>query len=462
MIEVAAQLRPRARRGALRWSAPEAGTISIDNPDAARTKVRGIVPGVHDLDVDLLDGGGTRIASMKLKLSVPQCVQMTEDAAAFDQALADSQLAGQKAAVVTEMKATLEALLAKTNARVFWQVGGLNEALPAHVPAANVNVVTLQEQGRQDGAVGRTTGPAAGDPFNETIYLFPGMYPDPDAIDVDTETTALILELASSIGGNPALLAVAVKVFGRLIGETAAHEIGHALLWDDIATGHNSPAIPHDLMNQGVDRVFIERTGMENTAQVSPVLPTHYKDHGYAPDQPVPGGQPGAGRPAVAGAAALRLSRGSTEPAAQVPGWTRFRAVATLTTPTKLKLAYAGLAATDSWLSGLPGRRCPSRQVRDQAAADAHAGRIAGHLAASRRLAAADHHACRPGRRVGWGRRPARRREAAVPRRDRVVRARPPGLPGRVRAARSKSPVTTDPRLAPSPRPGRWPLRRWR
>ena len=35
-------------------------------------------------------------------------------------------------------------------------------------------------------------------------------------------------------------------------------------------------------MNQGVDRVFIERTGMENTAQVSPVLPTHYKDHGYA------------------------------------------------------------------------------------------------------------------------------------------------------------------------------------
>ena len=96
---------------------------------------------------------------------------------------------------------------------MFWQVGGLNEALPAHVPAANVNVVTLRNKDA-GGAVGRTTGPAAGDPFNETIALFPGMYPDPDAIDVDTETTALILELASSIGGNPALLAVAVKVFG--------------------------------------------------------------------------------------------------------------------------------------------------------------------------------------------------------------------------------------------------------
>jgi len=31
--------------------------------------------------------------------------------------------------------------------------------------------------------------------------------------------------------------------------------------------------------------------------------------------------------------------------------------VAKLTTPTKLKLAYAGLAATDAWLSGIPDRR---------------------------------------------------------------------------------------------------------
>ena len=31
--------------------------------------------------------------------------------------------------------------------------------------------------------------------------------------------------------------------------------------------------------------------------------------------------------------------------------------MATLTTPTKLKLAYAGLAATDAWLSGKPDRR---------------------------------------------------------------------------------------------------------
>jgi hypothetical protein len=279
VIEVAASFK-RAPAGArLRWSAPQAGRISIDNPDAARTKVRGIVPGIHDLDVDLLDGGGTRIASMKLKLSVPQCVQMTEDAAEFDQALTDAKLPGQKAAVVAEAKSVVEALLAKSNTRVFWQVDGLNEALPAHVPAANVVVATLKNKDPQD-RLGVTSGPASGDIFNETILLFPGMYAEPDAVDVDTETQALIVQLESALPADPALVAVAVKVFGRLIGETAAHEIGHALLWDDLAAGHNSPAIPHDLMNRGVDRVFIERTGMENTAQVSPVEASHYQDHG--------------------------------------------------------------------------------------------------------------------------------------------------------------------------------------
>lgn len=279
VIEVAASFR-RAPDGArLRWSSPEAGALQIDNPNAARTKVRGIVPGVHDLDVDLLDGGGTRIASMKLKLSVPQCVHVVEDPA-FDQVFPDYALPGQKDAVIAEAKKVVEALLATSNARVFWKVGALDEALPGHVPATNIVVATLKNKD-PDGNLGVTFGPANRDTFNETIDLFPGMYQEPDAIDVDTETQALVIELQSSLTADPALTAIATKVLGRLIGETTAHEIGHALLWDDIpGNGHNSPPIPHDLMNSGVDRVFIERTGMENTAQVSPVKPEHYKDHG--------------------------------------------------------------------------------------------------------------------------------------------------------------------------------------
>jgi hypothetical protein len=83
------------------------------------------------------------------------------------------------------------------------------------------------------------------------------------------------------VPGDPDLVPVASKVYGRLIGETTSHEIGHALLWDDIpGSGHNSPAIANDLMNRGVDRPFGQRTGMQNTAQVSPVKPEHYVDHG--------------------------------------------------------------------------------------------------------------------------------------------------------------------------------------
>ena len=280
VIEVEASHRFAPDGAQLRWSAPKPGTLQIDNPDSPRTKVRGIVPGIHDLDVDLLDGGGSRIASMKLKLSVPQCVRVTEAAARFDQMLQDAHLDGQKNTLIARAKPVVEHLLRRANVRVLWQLGGLNEAVPAHVPAGNVVVATIKNKD-PNGTLGVATGPATRDTFDETIELFPGMYSEPNAIDVDTEVQALIIELESSLSGNPALTDLATTVYSRLIGETLAHEIGHTLLWDDIpGSGHNSPAITNDLMNFGVDRSFRARTGMENTAQVSPVLPEHYVDHG--------------------------------------------------------------------------------------------------------------------------------------------------------------------------------------
>jgi competence ComEA-like helix-hairpin-helix protein len=280
IIQVGATFRNAPAGSRLRWSSPTPGALTIDNPNAAKTRVRGVTPGVHDLDVELLDGGGTRIASMKLKVSVPQCVRVTESAADLDAALTDAKLAGKKDDVLAEVKRVAEHLLARANVRVFWEVGGLAEAVPAHVPASNVVVATIKNKD-PNGNLGVTFGPAAGDTFDETIEVFPGMYSEDDAIDVDTETQALIVQLESSVPGDPDLVPIATKVYGRLIGETLSHEIGHALLWDDIpADGHNSPAIPNDLMNRGVDRLFGQRTGMENTAQVSPVLPEHYVDHG--------------------------------------------------------------------------------------------------------------------------------------------------------------------------------------
>jgi hypothetical protein len=280
IIEVAASFRNAPDGSRLRWSSPSVGALMIDNPSAERTRVRGITPGRHDLDVELIDGGGTKIASMKLKLSVPQCVKLVENVGRFDAALAGAQLTGHKDDVVAQMKLTVEHLLAKANVRVYWQVGSLNDALPAHIPAGNIVVATLKNKD-PNGNLGVTNSATNADTFNETIDLFPGMYPEPDAIDVDTETQALILQLQTSLPGDPDLVPVATKIYGRLIGETTSHEIGHAVLWDDIpGSGHNNPAIPNDLMNQGVDRAFGQRTGMENTAQVSPVKPEHYVDHG--------------------------------------------------------------------------------------------------------------------------------------------------------------------------------------
>ncbi len=279
IIEVGASFKNAPAGSRLRWSSPKAGALIIDNPNANKTRVKGVIPGKQDLDVELLDAGGNVIASMKLKLSVPQCVTINEDAALFDAALTDIKLNGHKDEIVSEMKTVVEHLLEKANVRVYWQFGGLNEALPAHVPAINV-VTAVMKNTNASGDAGVTTGPVGSDAFNETIELFAGAFHQPNAIDVDTETQALIIQLESSLPGDLSLIPTAVKVYGRLLGETFSHEIGHALLWDDIAGGHNNPAITYDLMNSGLVRMFLQRTGMENTKQVSPVKPEHYQDYG--------------------------------------------------------------------------------------------------------------------------------------------------------------------------------------
>jgi hypothetical protein len=283
IIEVGAAFKNAPDGATLRWSSPTPGAVIIDNPSSNVARVKGVIPGKHDLDIELLDNGGNRIASTKIKLSVPQCVTVNEDPALFDNALINLHLSGHKNDVVDEMKRVVEHLLAKANVRVFWQFGGYNEALPAHVPAANVVTAFVRDKD-PNGNLGVTSSTSAAvDQFNETIELFPGMYSEEDAIDVDTETQALIVQLDSSLPGNADLIPIMITVYGRLIGETLSHEIGHALLWDDIpADGHNTPAIANDLMNRGVDRLFGQRTGMENTVQESPVEPDHYVDHGLA------------------------------------------------------------------------------------------------------------------------------------------------------------------------------------
>ena len=71
--------------------------------------------------------------------------------------------------------------------------------------------------------------------------------------------------------------AFATKVVGRLMGETMAHEIVHAL----IGPVHLPAATDvNDLMEVGGNRSFQQRTGLEDTAHTSPVDPANFTDHG--------------------------------------------------------------------------------------------------------------------------------------------------------------------------------------
>ena len=130
---------------------------------------------------------------------------------------------------------------------------------------------------------------------NETIDVFAGALDNNiaggDPTWVDTETNALVIQLESQTISDPAMEAFATKVIGRLIGETMAHEIVHALIGDVHLPG--APDV-NDLMEIGSNRSFRQRTGLEDTAHTSPVDPANFNDHGLAGIGPI-----GAGNQAI-------------------------------------------------------------------------------------------------------------------------------------------------------------------
>ncbi len=281
IVTVGARFNNAPAGSTLRWSSPTPGVLTIDSPSSPTTQVRGLVPGLHDLDVELLDAAGIRIASMKLAMSVPQFVKVVEDAG-LDAGLTSLGLLAHKADIIGHARDVALSVLGTSNVRVCWQAGGRTDAVPAHIPAANVmevNLMNLDPSGR--GLLGLTKAPGGVNRFDEKIEVYVGQYSQPDDIDVDTETQALLIQLSTSLTADPSLEAIAAKVYGRLVGETTSHEIIHGLLWTEVDPSfHNSPAIDGDIMNNGFDRTFRQRTAMENTRQQSPVHASDYVDHG--------------------------------------------------------------------------------------------------------------------------------------------------------------------------------------
>ncbi|MFB3788901.1 MAG: hypothetical protein ACE15F_21280 [bacterium] len=282
VIELAATIRNAPDGATHRWTRPNTATLKVDSPGALRTRVRGVVPGVTQLDFAVHDSSGTKLASVKLQLSVPQFVTIDEEAAAFDAVLTAMHLDTLKNDVLQLARQVCDQLLSTSNVRTIWRVGPFTETVPAHIPAAHITTLTLRGDppAGSPGMAGRTPVPAGAGVLNEAIDIFPGAFDNfvPQS-DINTEVLALLIQIESQ-GMTPALQTLLLQIVGRLLGLTMAHEIIHSLLAFDIPTGHNNPAIPGDIMNNGFDFTFTECTGFEDTAHQSPVDPANFVDHG--------------------------------------------------------------------------------------------------------------------------------------------------------------------------------------
>jgi hypothetical protein len=85
---------------------------------------------------------------------------------------------------------------------------------------------------------------------------------------VDEVTNSVVKAIAASALTSSPEKNLAIEIFGRLIGETLAHEIIHSLIGNVLSAiphhFHNaSPGLPSDIMNFGFDRSFEVRTGFE-------------------------------------------------------------------------------------------------------------------------------------------------------------------------------------------------------
>ncbi|MBG48289.1 MAG: hypothetical protein CML05_08385 [Pseudozobellia sp.] len=284
--------------GYVKWSVPPAndGDYTLKNGPKAtigkQVTVQGIKPGLSHIDVEVKNVSDQTVQSLKLPLSIPQFVTIEESAAEFDQALTDLGLTTLKDAIIGTAKTTCDHLLVGTNVRTIWQLGTFSETLPAHIPANKVTKMTVRNQHATDlytmGVTHNVAGAVDNIVPNRTIDIYPNAFDDSlpngavDPTGLDVETQALLIQLKSQgVGGDPQLEQFASDFYGRLIGETMAHEIIHALLWDIIEkNGHNDPTIADDIMNNGGRRTYTQRTGFVDDAMQSPVDPDNFTDNG--------------------------------------------------------------------------------------------------------------------------------------------------------------------------------------
>jgi hypothetical protein len=250
--------------------------------------LRSLDGGIAHVDCSVKDAGGTTVESNKYIVSSPEFVIVFLDAS-VDQWLSDRQLDGRKGVILDEMMRTIRDLYADANVRFVLHP----KSLPAHLvtarvagwpypvqPVASVAIVEVStdptlvdpETGGVFGArqAGRHHAPGdfpAADP--RTAYSVARSLPHhlrnfarlSDLAAIDDDLTTMSLPDA-----DMDLIAI---MFGRMMGENAAHETGHFII--NAYRGHVSGG-DSGLMRNGRDRTFNDRTGMEIGGPGDPIL----------------------------------------------------------------------------------------------------------------------------------------------------------------------------------------------
>ncbi|MGQ0564371.1 MAG: trypsin-like peptidase domain-containing protein [Gemmobacter sp.] len=281
--------------GSVVWNVPHADhqprVIFEDGSSTSHTlrgvttaRLRCTAAGPVAIDVMVKDAGGTTVESNKYWLSSPQFVLVAIHATtdAFFDAMG---MTAQRAAIYTEMRATLRHLYRNVNVRFVFP----GEALPLHLGLASdpdfpggvqvLPAVQYAEVIGSDSVLNPETGAAYRTTQHGQAHLrttMPGRMQDhvlarglvhhfantrPEIAHVQAEATGGRLTAGD--------LALAATMFGRLIGENLAHEVGHHL------AGFTEDHQGTTLLEEGRLRSNQERTGM--TIQTTAPLLT---DHG--------------------------------------------------------------------------------------------------------------------------------------------------------------------------------------
>ncbi len=279
--------------GSIRWSVPAAhrGSITLSSNPAivnhvhtgARVEIIGLVPGVTAVDVEALDASGRALESIKFPLCVPQFVLVEDSGAASEVVFTGFNLGGEKEQVFAVAKQVCELVLAKANVRTVWNMPPFRERVPPQfntggIASARLTIATIAGDPPRPGLLGTTPRPSGPGVFNENIDVYPGGFDDTvtagAASEVDDMTVAAMNCISHLTNMSTPEKEKVIQLFGRLLGETLAHEIGHSLIGPALAGatgGHNplagSPgALMHSLMNEGIDRSLADRTGFRPIA----------------------------------------------------------------------------------------------------------------------------------------------------------------------------------------------------